>query len=155
MISFMMSVVTPKIVAISVAHGRPSRRHRSLAVLGGMRQMSGYLTRSSRQGACLLQRERLQADAANMERPGADLIKHYLDPRPAVGTGVTYPDYAGAAAIIAREARAGDGIVYPGTATSCSSPGQPPSCTTCTRSSATGPSHAWAVTPGLGRGQRR
>jgi hypothetical protein len=25
-------------------------------------------------------RERLQADAANMERPGADLIKHYLDP---------------------------------------------------------------------------
>ena len=25
-------------------------------------------------------RERLQADAANMERPGADLIRHYLDP---------------------------------------------------------------------------
>ena len=25
-------------------------------------------------------RERLQADAANMERPGADLIAHYLDP---------------------------------------------------------------------------
>jgi hypothetical protein len=25
-------------------------------------------------------RERLQADAANMERPGADLITHYLDP---------------------------------------------------------------------------
>ena len=25
-------------------------------------------------------KERLQADAANMERPGADLIKHYLDP---------------------------------------------------------------------------
>jgi hypothetical protein len=24
--------------------------------------------------------ERLQADAVNMERPGADLIKHYLDP---------------------------------------------------------------------------
>jgi hypothetical protein len=24
--------------------------------------------------------ERLQADAANMERPGADLIRHYLDP---------------------------------------------------------------------------
>jgi len=34
MISFMISVVPPKIVAISVAHGRPSRRHRSLAVLG-------------------------------------------------------------------------------------------------------------------------
>lgn len=30
-----------------------------------------------------------------------------------LGTGVTYPDYAGAAAIIAREARAGDGVVYP------------------------------------------
>ena len=25
-------------------------------------------------------RERLQADAASMERPGADLIRHYLDP---------------------------------------------------------------------------
>jgi hypothetical protein len=25
-------------------------------------------------------RERLQADAANTERPGADLIRHYLDP---------------------------------------------------------------------------
>jgi hypothetical protein len=25
-------------------------------------------------------KERLQADAANMERPGADLIRHYLDP---------------------------------------------------------------------------
>jgi hypothetical protein len=25
-------------------------------------------------------RERLQADAVNMERPGADLIRHYLDP---------------------------------------------------------------------------
>jgi hypothetical protein len=24
--------------------------------------------------------ERLRADAANMERPGADLIRHYLDP---------------------------------------------------------------------------
>jgi hypothetical protein len=67
-----------------------------------------------------------------------------------LSTGVTYPDYAGAAAIIAREERAGDGVVYPGTATSCSSPGQPPSCTTCTRSSATGPSHAWAVTAGPG-----
>ena len=43
-----------------------------------------------------------------------------------LSTGVTYPDYAGAAAIIA------------------------PSCTTCTRSSVTGPSHAWAVTAGPG-----
>jgi mannosyltransferase len=30
-----------------------------------------------------------------------------------VGPGVTYPDFAGAARIIAREARAGDGVVYP------------------------------------------
>jgi mannosyltransferase len=30
-----------------------------------------------------------------------------------VGSYVVYPDYAGAAALIAREARAGDGIVYP------------------------------------------
>jgi hypothetical protein len=34
MISFMISVVRPMIVAISVAHGRLSCRHRSLAVLG-------------------------------------------------------------------------------------------------------------------------
>ena len=26
--------------------------------------------------------ERLRADAPNMERPGADLIAHYLDPGP-------------------------------------------------------------------------
>jgi hypothetical protein len=32
--------------------------------------------------------ERLRADAANMERPGADLIAHYLDPdRLPAGTG--------------------------------------------------------------------
>ena len=27
--------------------------------------------------------ERLEADAPNMKRPGADLIAHYLDPGPA------------------------------------------------------------------------
>ena len=32
-------------------------------------------------------RERLAACAPNMERPGADLIAHYLDPGPAAGRG--------------------------------------------------------------------
>jgi len=47
-------------------------------------------------------------DQQVIRSPGAHNWAYY----PA-GTGVGYPDYAGAAAIIAREARAGDGVVYP------------------------------------------
>jgi mannosyltransferase len=47
-------------------------------------------------------------DQQVIRSPGAHNWAYY----PA-GTGVAYPDYAGAAAIIAREARPGDGIVYP------------------------------------------
>ena len=47
-------------------------------------------------------------DQQVIRSPGAHNWAYYP-----VGTGVAYPDYAGAAAVIAREARAGDGIVYP------------------------------------------
>jgi mannosyltransferase len=47
-------------------------------------------------------------DQQVIRSPGAHNWAYY----PA-GTGVGYPDFAGAAAIIAREARGGDGIVYP------------------------------------------
>jgi mannosyltransferase len=47
-------------------------------------------------------------DQQVIRSPGAHNWAYY----PA-GSGAAYPDYAGAAAIIAREARAGDGIVYP------------------------------------------
>jgi mannosyltransferase len=47
-------------------------------------------------------------DQQVIRSPGAHNWAYY----PA-GTGEAYPDYAGAAAIIAREARAGDGAVYP------------------------------------------
>ena len=47
-------------------------------------------------------------DQQVIRSPGAHNWAYYP-----VGTGVTYPDYAGAAAVIAPEARAGDGIVYP------------------------------------------
>jgi mannosyltransferase len=47
-------------------------------------------------------------DQQVIRSPGAHNWAYYP-----VGKGVTYPDYAGAAAIVAGEARAGDGIVYP------------------------------------------
>ena len=47
-------------------------------------------------------------DQQVIRTPGAHNWAYYP-----VGSGVTYPDYAGAAAVIAPEARAGDGIVYP------------------------------------------
>ena len=47
-------------------------------------------------------------DQQVIRSPGAHNWAYY----PA-GTGVAYPDYASAAAIVARQARAGDGIVYP------------------------------------------
>jgi mannosyltransferase len=47
-------------------------------------------------------------DQQVIRSPGAHNWAYYP-----VGTGGTYPDYAGAAAIIARDVRAGDGIVYP------------------------------------------
>jgi len=47
-------------------------------------------------------------DQQVIRSPGAHNWAYY----PA-GTGVAYPDYAGVAAVIARQARAGDGIVYP------------------------------------------
>jgi len=47
-------------------------------------------------------------DQQVIRSPGAHNWAYYP-----VGTGVTYPDYAGAAAVIAPEARSGDGIVYP------------------------------------------
>ena len=47
-------------------------------------------------------------DQQVIRSPGAHNWAYYP-----VGSGATYPDFAGAAAIIAREARAGDGIVYP------------------------------------------
>jgi mannosyltransferase len=47
-------------------------------------------------------------DQQVIRSPGAHNWAYYP-----VGTGVAYPDYAGAAAIIAREARASDGVVYP------------------------------------------
>ena len=47
-------------------------------------------------------------DQQVIRSPGAHNWTYYP-----VGSGVTYPDFAGAAAIIAREAKAGDGIVYP------------------------------------------
>jgi mannosyltransferase len=47
-------------------------------------------------------------DQQVIRSPGAHNWAYYP-----VGTGVSYPDYAGAATVIAREARSGDGIVYP------------------------------------------
>jgi mannosyltransferase len=47
-------------------------------------------------------------DQQVIRSPGAHNWAYYP-----VGEGVTYPDYAGAAAIIARQVRTGDGIVYP------------------------------------------
>jgi mannosyltransferase len=47
-------------------------------------------------------------DQQVVRSPGAHNWAYYP-----VGKGITYPDYAGAAAIIAGKARAGDGIVYP------------------------------------------
>ena len=47
-------------------------------------------------------------DQQVIRSPGAHNWAYYP-----VGTGGTYPDYAGAAAVIAPQARAGDGIVYP------------------------------------------
>ena len=47
-------------------------------------------------------------DQQVIRSPGAHNWAYYP-----VGTGVTYPDYEGAAAVIAPRARAGDGIVYP------------------------------------------
>jgi mannosyltransferase len=47
-------------------------------------------------------------DQQVIRSPGAHNWAYYP-----VGKGVTYPDFAGAAAIIGREARAGDGVVYP------------------------------------------
>jgi len=47
-------------------------------------------------------------DQQVIRSPGAHNWAYYP-----VGKGVTYPDYAGAAAIIARQGQAGDGIVYP------------------------------------------
>ena len=47
-------------------------------------------------------------DQQVIRSPGAHNWTYYP-----VGSGITYPDFARAAAVIAREARAGDGIVYP------------------------------------------
>jgi mannosyltransferase len=47
-------------------------------------------------------------DQQVIRSPGAHNWAYYP-----VGSGFTYPDFVGAAATIAREARAGDGIVYP------------------------------------------
>ena len=47
-------------------------------------------------------------DQQVIRSPGAHNWTYYP-----VGSGITYPDFAGAAAFIAREARAGDGVVYP------------------------------------------
>ena len=47
-------------------------------------------------------------DQQVIRTPGAHSWAYYP-----VGSGASYPDFAGAAAIIAREGRAGDGIVYP------------------------------------------
>jgi mannosyltransferase len=47
-------------------------------------------------------------DQQVIRSPGAHNWAYYP-----VGNGVTYPDYAGAAEVIARGVRAGDGIVYP------------------------------------------
>jgi mannosyltransferase len=47
-------------------------------------------------------------DQQVIRSPGAHNWAYYP-----VGSGVTYPDFAGAAAIITRGAKAGDGIVYP------------------------------------------
>jgi hypothetical protein len=55
--------------------------------------------------------ERLQTDAVNMERPGADLIKHYLDPGfLAINDNVVDYDRQSTGITLARQPRSGQGF---------------------------------------------